>query len=120
MGITGMFRRRNRRKVDRETFEYWTLVEIFRTGRDPLQWVVARLGKLPGLDEEERHGWEEICLMRERKAPPRHVRAPISGFAAASQSSRHLGGVQSEISDDRDAKNGRVFPMRGVLYAHER
>ena len=49
--------------IDREanggTYEYWTLVETYRTARGPRQRVVATLGKLVGLDEEERHGSEE-------------------------------------------------------------
>lgn len=34
-----------------------------RTERGPRQRVVASLGKLPGLDREERHGWEEISRL---------------------------------------------------------
>ena len=55
-----MFLRRNRREVNGESYEYWTLVESYRTERGPRQRVVASLGKLAGLDQEERHGWEEI------------------------------------------------------------
>ena len=42
------------------TYEYWSLVESVRTERGPRQRVVASLGKLPGLDPEERVGWEEV------------------------------------------------------------
>ncbi len=66
-----MFLRRNRRKVEGETYEYWTLVESYRTERGPRQRVVATLSKLAGLDEEERHGWEEIEWLLEGKRPPR-------------------------------------------------
>lgn len=56
-----MFLRRNRRRKNGEAYEYWTLVESARTARGPRQRVVATLGKLPGLEADERAGWEEIA-----------------------------------------------------------
>jgi transposase len=79
-----MFLRRNRRKVEGETYEYWTLVESFRTERGPRQRVVATLSKLPGLDEEERHGWEEIEWLLEGKRPPRQLKFGSAGRTAVS------------------------------------
>jgi hypothetical protein len=58
-----MFLRRNRRHKNGELYEYWTLVESVRTARGPRQRVVATLGKLPGLEEDERAGWEEITRL---------------------------------------------------------
>lgn len=55
-----MFLRRHTRKKQDETYEYWTLVESVRTKEGPRQRIVATLGKLPGLDEEARVGWEHI------------------------------------------------------------
>jgi len=55
-----MFLRRHRRKKQEETYEYWTLVESVRTKSGPRQRILATLGKLPGLDEEARVGWEHI------------------------------------------------------------
>jgi len=55
-----MFLKRNRRKKNGVVYESWLLVESVRTVRGPRQRVVATLGKLPGLDEEARVGWEEI------------------------------------------------------------
>ena len=55
-----MFLRRNRKRKNGASYEYWTLVESVRTARGPRQRIVATLGKLPGLDEDERGGWEEI------------------------------------------------------------
>ena len=55
-----MYLRRNRRKRDGETYEYWTLVESVRTKEGPRQRIVATLGKLPGLDAEAHVGWEHI------------------------------------------------------------
>jgi hypothetical protein len=79
-----MLLRRNRRKVDGETYEYWTLVESYRTERGPRQRVVARLSKLSGLDEEERHGWEEIEWLLEGKRPPRQLKLGSDGRTAVS------------------------------------
>lgn len=55
-----MYLRRYSKKVDGEEYGYWSLVESVRTARGPRQRVVASIGKLPGLDKEERVGWEEI------------------------------------------------------------
>lgn len=55
-----MYLRRNRRKVDGSTYEYWTLVESVRTATGPRQHTVATLGKLPGLEEGVRTGWEQV------------------------------------------------------------
>jgi len=55
-----MFLRRNRRFKSGQSYDYWTLVESVRTQQGPRQRIVASLGKLPGLDEEERWGWEHI------------------------------------------------------------
>jgi len=56
----GMYLRRNKRTKGGETYEYWSLVESVRSARGPRQRTVATIGKLPGLDQEERIGWEEI------------------------------------------------------------
>lgn len=55
-----MFLRRNRKNKNKETYEYWTLVESVRTSRGPRQRIVATIGKLPGMDKEERIGWEGV------------------------------------------------------------
>jgi len=58
-----MFLRRNRRTVNGEIYEYWTLVRTVRTTKGPRQEVVATLGKLPGLDNSARRGWEEVAAL---------------------------------------------------------
>ena len=63
-----MFLRRNRRLVNGETYEYWSLVRTIRTARGPRQEVVASLGKLPGLESSARHGWEAIGDLLEGRA----------------------------------------------------
>jgi len=55
-----MYLRKHRREKNGACYEYWTLVETVRTERGPRQRIVGNLGKLPGLDEEERIGWEEV------------------------------------------------------------
>jgi transposase len=63
-----MFLRRHRRKKKGQTYESWTLVESVRTSRGPRQRTVATIGKLPGLDEEARVGWEQINDILDGKA----------------------------------------------------
>jgi transposase len=55
-----MYLRRHDKIVDGEHYNYWSLVESVRTARGPRQRIVSTIGKLPGLDREERIGWEEI------------------------------------------------------------
>ncbi len=56
-----MYLRKSQKKIRGEVYEYWALVESIRTARGPRQRTVATLGKVPGLDREERVGWEEIA-----------------------------------------------------------
>jgi transposase len=65
-----MYLRRYSKKVDGEEYGYWSLVESVRTSRGPRQRVVASIGKLPGLDKEERVGWEEIGRILTGKSQP--------------------------------------------------
>jgi len=63
-----MYLKRSRRKKKGEIYESWSLVESVRTSSGPRQRVVATLGKLPGLDEEARVGWERIGDILDGKA----------------------------------------------------
>ena len=63
------FLRLKRRRKGNETYEYWTVVESFRTARGPRQRTLAVLGKAPGLDAEERVGWEDIAAQLSGRAP---------------------------------------------------
>jgi transposase len=65
-----MYLRRHGKNVDGEEYGYWSLVESVRTARGPRQRIVATIGKLPGIDKEERIGWEEIS--RALTGKPRH------------------------------------------------
>ena len=55
-----MYLRKKIRRKGGERYESWALVESVRTARGPRQRTVATPGKLPGLEDEERVGWEEI------------------------------------------------------------
>ena len=72
--LLGMFLRRNRRTLNGECYEYWTLVKTVRTAKGPRQEIVATLGKEPGLESRSRHGWEQIAELLEGRAP-----APVQG-----------------------------------------
>jgi len=65
-----MYLRRHDKKVAGEDYEYWSLVESVRTARGPRQRIVATIGKLPGLDREERIGWDEIGRLLSGKPRP--------------------------------------------------
>jgi transposase len=69
-----MFLRRNRRMLNGECYEYWTLVKTVRTAKGPRQELVATLGKEPGLESRSRHGWEQITELLEGRTP-----APVQG-----------------------------------------
>ena len=68
--LWGMYLRRNKKKKGSEAYEYWSLVESVRSARGPRQRTVATIGKLPGLDKEERVGWEEIGRILTGKPRP--------------------------------------------------
>lgn len=82
-----MFLRRNRKRAGGEVYEYWTLVESVRTARGPRQRIVATLGKLPGLEEDERLGWEEVTRLLDGR--PRRIRRQISSLKHLSRRSGH-------------------------------
>jgi transposase len=65
-----MFLKRDRKKKNGETYEYWTLMKSVRTARGPRHRPVAYLGKLPGLDPGERAGWEHIGEILDGKLGP--------------------------------------------------
>ena len=64
-----MFLRRNRRTVDGQCYEYWTLVRTVRTAKGPRQEIVATLGKEPGLESRSRRGWEAVADLLEGRTP---------------------------------------------------
>jgi len=97
-----MFLRAHTRKKNGSVYEYWTLEESVRTKDGPRQRTVATLGKLPGLDEEARIGWEHIRdvldgrlnqgdLLHEQPEPP--AWATVDTSRARVERLRHFGEV---------------------------
>lgn len=98
-----MYLRRNRKTKNGADYDCWTLVESVRTKRGPRQRIVATIGKLPGLDREERIGWDEIGrilsgkprpepeLFRPSEEPPSWATVNISGISV--ERLRHFGDV---------------------------
>jgi transposase len=68
--MCAMYLRRTTKKKGGTDYDCWLLVESVRTARGPRQRVVATIGKLPGLDREERMGWEEISRILSCKPLP--------------------------------------------------
>jgi transposase len=98
-----MYLRRNRKQKNGADYDCWTLVESVRTARGPRQRIVASIGKLPGLDREERVGWDEIGrilsgkprpepgLFHQVEDPPSWATVNISGVSV--ERLRHFGDV---------------------------
>ncbi len=72
--LSAMFLRRNRRTLDGESYDYWTLVKTVRTARGPRQQIVATLGKEPGLESAARRGWEDIAELLEGRPTAEEIR----------------------------------------------
>ncbi len=84
-----VFLKPHRREKKGVVYEYWTLEESVRTVEGPRHRTVATLGKLPGLEEEARVGWEHIGeildgrghqldLLRREPSPPAWARVDTS------------------------------------------
>lgn len=101
-----MFLRRNRRHKNGESYEYWTLVESVRTARGPRQRVVATLGKLPGLDEDERAGWDEITRLLDGR--PRSIQE-TDLFRQTAEAPQWAQVNLSEIRIERVRQFGKVY-----------
>ena len=97
-----MYLKRSIRKKDGVTYESWSLVESVRTQRGPRQRTVAVLGKLPGLDEEARIGWEHIGrildgkhnqrdFLKSFRDPPKWAKVDLSRVSI--ERLRHFGNV---------------------------
>jgi transposase len=94
-----MFLRRNRRVVDGESYEYWTLVKTVRTAKGPRQEIVATLGKEPGLERRVRRGWEEVGDLlagRALASQQGQLGQPLSESPPPQWAQVDLGGVRVE------------------------
>ena len=81
-----MFLKRNRRKKNGETYEYWNLVKTVRTAKGPRHRVIASLGKAPGLDRHTRRGWEDILDMLDGVKSREHSEQMQLGDEATNES----------------------------------
>ena len=96
-----MYLRRNTKKTNGADYDCWTLVDSVRTARGPRQRIVATIGKLPGLDRDERIGWDEISrilsgrprpepgLFHQPEEPPSWATVNVSGVSV--ERLRHFG-----------------------------
>jgi transposase len=94
-----MFLRRNRKLVDGECYEYWTLVRTVRTASGPRQEIVATLGKEPGLESQSRRGWEDLAALLEGRIPGAEqgqLGKPLSARPPAQWAQVDLRGVRVE------------------------
>jgi len=64
-----MYLRPHKTTKNGSVYEYWSLVKSVRTARGPRQKIVASIGKLPGLDQRTRMGWEHIGAALEGRIP---------------------------------------------------
>lgn len=108
-----MFLKRNRRKKNGETYEYWNLVKTVRTAKGPRHEVVACLGKAPGLDDKTRRGWEDVVDMLDgRQKVSRSTQMKLGEAASARESSESPQWAQVDIkgiSVERVRDFGGVF-----------
>lgn len=65
-----MFLKRQRKRAEGEDYDYWSLVGTVRTARGPRHQVVARLGKLDGVEQKAARGYsrdrrpdrKQVCI----------------------------------------------------------
>jgi len=103
-----VFLRKNRKRIDGELYEYWTLCESVRTEQGPRQRVVATLGKLE--EDDLRAGWDQIEALLDGRKP-----GPWQPDLAdkASQSQRSPGAW--ELADLSRIEVGRVREFGSVF-----
>ncbi len=68
-----MFLKRQRKRMDGEDYDYWSLVRTVRTARGPRHEVVARLGKLDGIEQKAARGWRHLDALLEGRPMPRQL-----------------------------------------------
>lgn len=68
-----MFLKRQRKRSRGEDYDYWSLVRTVRTARGPRHEVVARLGKLDGVEQKAARGWQHLDALLEGRPIPRQL-----------------------------------------------
>ena len=60
-----MFLKRQGKRSGGKDYDYWSLVRTVRTARGPRHEVVARLGKLDGVEQKAARGWRHLDALLE-------------------------------------------------------
>jgi len=68
-----MFLKRQRKRAGGEDYDYWSLVRTVRTARGPRHEVVARLGKLDGVEQKAARGWHDLDALLEGRPVARQL-----------------------------------------------
>jgi transposase len=68
-----MFLKRQRKRAGGEDYDYWSLVRTVRTARGPRHEVVARLGKLDGVEQKAARGWHDLDALLEGRPMARQL-----------------------------------------------
>lgn len=68
-----MFLKRQRKRSRGDSYDYWSLVRTVRTARGPRHEVVARLGKLDGVEQKTARGWNDVDALLEGRQVPRQL-----------------------------------------------
>lgn len=68
-----MFLKRQRKQAGGEDYDYWSLVRTVRTARGPRHEVVARLGKLDGVEQKRARGWHNLDALLEGRPIARQL-----------------------------------------------
>ena len=111
LGFASMFLRKNRKKVNGEFYEYWTLCESVRTQRGPRQRVLASLGKFT---EEDLHaGWEDIEALLDGRTTKRRPRQAEFGDCL----DEHTDNAQWELADLSNLRVERLREFGSVFLA---
>ena len=60
-----MFLKRQLKEARGEPYDYWSLVRTVRTARGPRHQIVARLGKLDGVEQKAVRCWDQLDALLE-------------------------------------------------------
>jgi len=99
-----MFLKRQRKRADGEKYDYWSLVRTVRTARGPRHEVVARLGKLDGVEQKAAGGWQDLDALLEGRPVARQLEF---GESAATPLWRQVNLKQVRV--ERVRQFGRVY-----------
>jgi transposase len=99
-----MFLKRQRKSARGEAYDYWSLVRTVRTARGPRHEVMARLGKLDGVEQKAARGWHDLDALLEGRPVARQLEF---GEDTAAPLWRHVNLKQVRV--ERVRQFGRVY-----------